>query len=91
MKTITIIDPADLGKWLDQEQPCRGNHSPFYGAEGWHCVHWIAAGEWITANSPTADGLLQNIREKLAEIDPIARLKRQAEAAGFALTPLSAG
>jgi hypothetical protein len=83
--TITIPDPAAVGKWLDEQQPGKGGaHSVSYSDE-WSVCHWYGGSDYIYARAATPEALLAEIRRKLAENDPLAKLRKEAEAAGYAL------
>lgn len=87
--TITIPDPAAVGKWLaDQLGDEHGGHWPSFSTRnGWHCLHWFCGSEYVTASGDTPEALLADIRRQLAENDPLAKLRKEAEAAGYELTP----
>jgi hypothetical protein len=89
--TITIPDPAAVGKWLDDELGVVSlPHSPCYYASGWGCNHWHLPCDYVSGNGATPEELLSDLRAKLAENDPLAKLRKEAEKAGFTLTPLPA-
>lgn len=86
--TVTIPDPAAVAVWLDHVMPehNNGSHAPNYSDEGWYCMHWMGPGVgWINARGDTPEALLADIRRQLAERDPVAKLRKEAEAAGFSL------
>ena len=83
--SITIPDPAAVGKWLDQEQADKSSpHRPTFGAYGWQVCHWTGQTH-IVPSGATPEELLADLRAKLAEHDPLAKLRKEAEAMGFAL------
>jgi len=78
--TITIPDPASVGKWLDEEVPQICPHRPSFGVE-WSVFHWHGSEHFI-ATSDTPEALLADIRRQLAENDPLAKLRKEWIAAG---------
>ena len=87
---ITIPDPAEVDHWLDREIPEAqdGNHLASYDRDGWSAMHWMGRNDgFVTGRGPTPEAMLADIREKVAAADPIANLRRQAEEAGYELTP----
>ena len=86
---ITIPDPAAVGAWLDQELGVIAlPHRPQYGPSGWHCNHWHVSNDFLTATGNSIPELVEDIRSKLAASDPLAKLRKEAEAAGYALMKL---
>ena len=86
--TISIPDPAAVGKWLDQEQPGKaGPHLPTY-SDAWAVCHWHTGGDYVYARAETPEALLNEIRAKLTESDPLAKLRKEAEQHGYALMKL---
>lgn len=85
--TVTIPDPAAVGRWLDEHQPGNLNARPTYGVHGWYECRWTGK-EHIVAGGDTPEALLADLRAKLAEHDPLAKLRKEAEAAGYALIKL---
>ena len=88
--TITIPDPAAVGKWLDCEEPQSHSrdHIVHYTSGNLSTMHWIEPCEYVDAKGSTPDELLVNLRAKLAEHDPLAKPRKEAEARGFALMKL---
>jgi len=87
--TITIPDPAAVGKWLDEQVPSPDPHRVSLMAScGWVCFHWITTTRWLEAEGNTPEELLADIRAKLAELDPLAKLRKDAESHGYALMKL---
>jgi hypothetical protein len=85
---ITIPDPAAVGKWLDEELPQHsGGHTAHYSNE-WAVCHWHTPGDYIYVRSATPEGLLVNIRAKLAQMDPLYKLRAEADKHGYALIKL---
>ena len=85
--TVTIPDPAAVGRWLDQEQPAASAHSVSYIRGKFFSIHWLPGNTPIDAYGSNPDALLADIRAKLAELDPLAKLRKDAEAHGYELTP----
>ena len=85
---ITIPDPAAVGEWLDTEQPQTHGwtHLVYYSLGKLSTEHWLAPSEYVDAEGETPDELLANLRAKLAEHDPIDKLRKEAESAGYVLT-----
>ena len=83
---ITIPDPAAVGKWLDEQQPDVSGSPlrPTYGFYGWQACYWTGEAH-IVPMGETPEGLLANLRAKLAENDPLAKLHEDAAALGFGL------
>ena len=83
---ITIEDPAAVGAWLDQQQPdvSGSPQRPTYGISGWAVVYWTGETH-IVPTGFTPEGLLANLRSKLTEHDPLAKLHKDAAALGFGL------
>ena len=89
---ITIPDPAAVGAWLDREQPDISGSPlrPTHGISGWAVVYWTGETHIVPVGA-TPDELLANLRGKLAEHDPLARLRKDAEALGFGLVANAIG
>ena len=81
---ITIPDPAAVGKWLDEQLAAGSSHSnPSFSTEiGWHHIHWLAPSKYVSATGDTPEALLADIRRQIAENDPVAKLRKEWEAAG---------
>lgn len=84
--TITIPDPAAVGKWLDEELPEGWNHAASFGRTGWTGSHYSGV-DWIYGWGETPQEMLADICLKLAENDPLAKLRKEAEQHGYELTP----
>ena len=83
--TITIPDPAEVGAWLDKEQPDKGSpQRPTFGIYGWQVCHWTGESHIVPCGA-TPEELLANLRAKLAEHDPLAKAREQLESAGYAV------
>ena len=78
--TITIPNPASVGKWLDDELS-DAYHDAAYNALGWSCLHWDGA-RHHHGRGETPEALLADIRRQLAENDPLAKLRKEWIAAG---------
>ncbi len=78
--TITIPDPAAVGKWLD-EQTGKDWHAAAYGPHGWSCLHWDGTTHFH-ARGPTPEYMLGEINSHLANKDPLAKLRKEWEAMG---------
>ena len=86
--TITIPDPAAVGAWIDQEQPdISGPARPTYGINGWQVCHWTGETH-IVPSGATPEDLLANLRDRLKEHDPVAKLRKNAESHGYVLMKL---
>ncbi len=85
--TITIPDPAAVGKWLDEELPTTWPHAASFGKTGWTGSHCSGA-DWTYGMGKTPEEMLSDIRRQIAEKDPVAKLRKEAEAQGFALMKL---
>ena len=83
---ITIPDPAAVGKWLDEQVPCVCPHRPRFN-DGWQVIHWHNS-EAMHANGSDHEALLADIRRQLAESEPLAKLRKEAEQHGYALMKL---
>lgn len=84
--TITIPDPAAVGKWLDEQLPPlpHDTQTPTYGCNGW-CVVRYDGTRHIVPMGKTPEDLLEDMRAMLAVSDPLAKLRKEAEAHGYAL------
>jgi hypothetical protein len=89
MKTITIEDPAEVGELLDREfgTEC-GSHHAMFTRHGWSAVHYRTGIEAVRGSGATPAELVENLRAAIAAADPLTKLRKEAEAQGFALTPL---
>jgi hypothetical protein len=88
MNTITIEDPAQVKEMLDLELGSNiGGHHPMFTSNGWCTSHWIADIEYVTGTGATAAELLADLRAKIAAHDPLAKLRAEADKAGYILTP----
>ena len=86
--TITIPDPAAVGAWLDEQQPGSFPARVSYTAGNMYCVHWPVGNDCVIPYGATPDELLVNLRAKIAERDPVAKLAKDAAEAGYSLTPI---
>lgn len=87
--TVTIPDPAAVGKWLDEQVPCGDPHRVHFMAGGyWRAFHWTNPTTYVDAEGLTPQALLADIQAKLAANDPLAKLRKEAEAHGYALIKL---
>lgn len=81
--TITIPDPAAVGKWLDGQVPTQYSHRAVYGVAGWTSLFYPFGrieSEVATGNTP--EELIADIQAKLAANDPLAKLRKDWIAAG---------
>jgi hypothetical protein len=86
MKTITIEDPAQVKELLDRELGSNiGGHHPIFTRDGWRASHWTGSIEYVDGSGATAAELLADLRDKIANYDPLAKLRKEAEKAGYAL------
>ena len=87
--TITIPDPAAVGAWLDEQVPqCNGwTHGVHYRHGAYSTMHWITPGSYVDAQATSPENLLANLRANLAALDPLAKLRKEAEQHGYELTP----
>jgi len=88
--TITIPDPAAVGAWLDCEHPQTHswNHLVHYAHGNLTTMHWTAPGEYVDARGDTPEALLADLRANIAAHDPLEKLRKEAEAAGYSLMKL---
>ena len=85
--TITIPDPVAVGAWLDEQVPSKsGAQQPSFDGF-WSVCHWHMPTDYVFARADTPEALLADIRAKLAEHDPLDKLRKDAEAHGYELTP----
>ena len=88
MKTITIYDPVDVGKMIDAEfaqaKPNK-SHSVSFERGKFSCLHWYGPSDYFLAIGATPEDLAAETRRLLAARDPLAKLRKQAEEAGFSL------
>jgi hypothetical protein len=88
MKTITIEDPAQVKELLDLELGINiGGHHPMFTRDGWKASHWVGSTEYVDGTGTTAAELLADLRDKIANYDPLTKLRAEAEKAGYSLTP----
>ena len=88
MKTITIEDPAQVKELLDLELGSNiGGHHPMFTRDGWRASHWTGGIEYVDGTGATAAELLADLQAKIAAHDPLAKLRAEAEKAGYTLTP----
>jgi hypothetical protein len=89
MKTITIEDPQEVKELLDRELGSNiGGHHPMFTREGWRASHWTGSIEYVDGSGATAAELLADLRHKISNYDPLAKLRAEAEKAGYALMKL---
>jgi hypothetical protein len=89
MITITIPHPAEVNAMLDRELGYKSlPHGACYYASGWACNHWHKPCDYVSGNGKTPEELLADIRAKLAAIDPLAKLRKEAQQHGYALMKL---
>jgi hypothetical protein len=88
MKTITIEDPQEVKELLDLELGSNiGGHHPMFTRDGWRASHWTGSIEYVDGTGATAAELLADLRDKIANYDPLAKLRKEADKAGYTLTP----
>jgi hypothetical protein len=88
MKTITIEDPQEVKELLDRELGSNiGGHHPMFTRDGWKASHWTGS-RYFDGTGSTASELLADLRDKIANYDPLAKLRAEAEKAGYALMKL---
>lgn len=91
--TITIPDPAAVGKWLDEQlgDEHMVAHNPHFSDRGWSFLHYYK-GKHLFSCEATPEEAMQKLREQIAEMDaltdPLAKLRKEAEAMGYALMKL---
>jgi hypothetical protein len=89
MRTITIEDPRDVADLLDKTFGTQhGNHLPSFGPTRWTCLHWHKSNDYVSAAGATPQDLIDDIRSKIAAHDPLAKLRKEAEAHGYSLMKL---
>lgn len=87
--TVTIPDPAAVGKWLDEQVPTQYSHRAVYGVAGWTSLFYpFGRIESEVATGDTPEALLADIQARLAANDPLAKLRKEAEAMGYGLLKL---
>lgn len=86
--SITIQDPAAVGAWLDQHLPARSPHLVSYLRGKFFTIHWMDGGGSIDVFGVTPEELIENIRAELAKNEPLERIRKEAEAHGYALMKL---
>lgn len=88
MKTITIENPAQVKELLDLELGSNiGGHHPIFTSEGWRASHWTGDIDYVTGTGATAAELLADLKANIAAHDPLAKLRKDADKAGYTLTP----
>ena len=88
--TITIPDPTAVGAWLDHEVPqCHDwKHGVHFRGGVFSTMHWLSPSSYVEACAATPCELLANLRANIAAHDPLAKLRADAKAAGYALMKL---
>ena len=87
--TITIPDPAAVKAMLVAEFPDSYLASASYDHRGWSMFAFLRGRkEDPTGHGATPEECLADLRAKLAEHDPLAKLRKDAEAHGYALMKL---
>jgi len=84
--TITIPDPAAVQAMMDEQFPTSMLRHASFDKDGWRMFAMMHG----TRDDPTGKGAtpeeaLADLRAKLAENDPLAKLRKEAEQHGFAL------
>lgn len=80
--TVTIPDPAAVGRWLDEQVPSSSNHNVSFIRGRFFTIHWLIGYPSIDAYGNTPDELLENLRKGIAACDPLAKLRKEWEAMG---------
>lgn len=89
MKTITIEAPAEVNALLDKEFGTKfGRHHAMFTQYGWSSLHYLSQGPCLHAGGATPAELVENLRAAIAAADPLAKLRKEAEAQGYALMEL---
>jgi len=89
MKTITIEDPAEVGALLDREFGTEGGgHHAMFTQHGWSTYHYLTGTDTVRGSGANASELVENLRANIAKGDPLTKLRKEAEAQGFALMKL---
>ena len=86
---ITIPDPAAVQAMLEEAFPDSYLAAASYDRRGWAMFAFLRdRKEDPTGHGATPEECLADLRAKLAENDPLAKLRKEAEAHGFALMKL---
>jgi hypothetical protein len=83
--TITIPDPAAVGKWLDERVPCVCQHKPAPFNGNWSVTHWDTNIDCFTVTTVIPEDLLTAIQWRLKQRDPLAKLRAEADKHGYVL------
>ncbi len=88
MRTITIPHPEDVDAMLAEAFPQSLCRNAVYSKDGWRMFAILSnSNEDPTGYGATPEECLADLRSKIAAQDPVAKLRKQAEAAGYTLTP----
>lgn len=91
--TITIPDPAAVGKWLDDELPDEHGlpHRPIFIYDQW-CLSHFYNGRNLTSFHPSPEEGLADLKRQIAAIDEdrdeLTKVRKQAAKLGYALMKL---
>jgi hypothetical protein len=56
--------------------------------DGWRASHWTGSIEYVDGTGSTAAELLADLKAKIEAHDPLAKLRKEAGKAGYALMKL---
>ena len=86
---ITIPDPAAVQVMLMDAFPEAYLAAASYDQRGWSMFAFLhGRKDDPTGRGETPEDALADLRAKLAENDPLAKLRKQAAEAGYELTPI---
>jgi hypothetical protein len=87
--TITIPDPAAVQSMLEEAFPDSYLAAASYDRRGWAMFAFLhGRKEDPTGHGATPEECLADLRAKLAAHDPLAKLRKEAEAHGYGLMKL---
>jgi hypothetical protein len=88
MKLVTIQDPEFVRAELQKLFPKSFSHHAYYNHAGWNvCVLTAGMNPDPTGNGVTPHEAIADLRAKHAANDPLAKLRNEAEKAGYELKP----
>jgi len=85
--TITIHDPAAIAAWIDKERPGRFPTRVSYTQDGRFVASYWLGMDCLFPAGKTPNELMACLVKQIEEADPVAKLARDAAAAGYELTP----
>lgn len=91
--TVTIPDPAAVGKWLDDELPDEHGlpHRPIFICDQWLLSHFHK-GKSLSSTGASPEECIADLKRQIVNIDEgrdeLDKVRKQAEKLGYALMKL---